>query len=238
MSTSASRDEFPDTVSELHDVSLVFWPGQAKEVRALQSVNLEVRRQEVVGVLGPSGAGKTCLLEVVAGLRTATSGSVRLLGDTMVIHSRLAARQRAKHVRFVFQADNLIPYLTVEENLHLMSRIAGTPALTKTQTAALLGDLGIARTAMAELPSRLSGGHQQRVAIARASVGEPALILADEPTARLDRRSAESALKLLRDTAIRCRSGVLLVSHDEKLLDMVSSRIVHLEDGMLTPGSP
>lgn len=236
MSTTHDMNAVDRTaVLGLHEVSLVFNEGRPTEVRALRDVTLQIRATDIVGILGPSGSGKTSLLEVAAGLRQPTRGSIQLAGQELVglSRSRISLIRR-QSVRFVFQSDNLVPYLTAVENVQIMARISTGSKMESAAALALLEKLDIPSSAGRRLPRELSGGQQQRVAIARALVGRPSLILADEPTARLDRHTATAAIQALRLAADISSAALVVVSHDEDLLGTHCDRIIRLEDGQIT----
>ena len=166
------------TVLSFHEVALVFNEGRPTEGRALHNVSFQVKAMDIVGVLGPSGSGKTSLLEVAAGLRQPTCGSIRLVGNELagLSKNRIAAIRR-QSVRFVFQSDNLVPYLSALENVLIMGRISTGTKMDPVAALALLDKLDISPSIAQRLPRELSGGQQQRVAIARALVGSPSLTI-------------------------------------------------------------
>lgn len=202
-------------------------------VHALRGIDLDLHRGEVLLMMGPSGSGKTTLLSILGGILSATSGSVRVAGAEIVGRSeRELPAIRLQHIGFVFQGFNLFPALTSIENVALaldLRGIRGKAALRRSLDA--LASVGMAERAHHH-PADLSGGQKQRVAIARALVGEPAILLADEPTAALDHASGGLVLELLRDLATRHGHAVALVTHDPRTLPY-ADRIVHVEDGRL-----
>jgi putative ABC transport system ATP-binding protein len=202
-------------------------------VHALRGVDLDVHAGEVLLMMGPSGSGKTTLLSIMGGILRATSGSVRIAGTEIVgLPERDLPAVRLRHIGFVFQGFNLFPALSAVENVALaldLRGITGKAALTRAHEA--LASVGMADRA-SHRPADLSGGQKQRVAIARALVGEPAILLADEPTAALDHTSGELVLDLLRTVATQRGRAVVLVTHDPRTLPY-ADRIVHIEDGRL-----
>jgi putative ABC transport system ATP-binding protein len=202
-------------------------------VHALRGVDLDVHAGEVLLMMGPSGSGKTTLLSIMGGILRATSGSVRIAGTEIVgLPERDLPAVRLRHIGFVFQGFNLFPALSAVENVALaldLRGIKGKAALTRAHEA--LASVGMADRA-SHRPADLSGGQKQRVAIARALVGEPAILLADEPTAALDHTSGELVLDLLRTVATQRGRAVVLVTHDPRTLPY-ADRIVHIEDGRL-----
>jgi putative ABC transport system ATP-binding protein len=206
-------------------------------VRALVDVTLDVRAGEVLLMMGPSGSGKTTLLSIMGGILDATSGSVRVQGEELVgLPERERPRIRRAHIGFVFQGFNLFPALTALENVALPLDVRGErgPAARERARTAL------ARVGLADKiethPADLSGGQKQRVAIARALVGDPSIVLADEPTAALDSTSGRTVLEILRTLAHDAGRAVVLVTHDSRAL-AYADRIVSIEDGRLREGA-
>ena len=215
-------------------VTKVYGHGQT-EVIALNDVTLRVARGEVVALLGPSGAGKSTLLTAMALINPPTSGQI-VIGGELVMDGEDAKIDlrtfRRKHLGFVFQKANLIPFLTALENVQVALEINDTPASIARQRAMyLLDHLGIGDRAD-NLPDALSGGQQQRVAVARALANDPSLILADEPTAALDSHRGRQVMELFAQVAHESNAGVIVVTHDVRALD-VFDRIVEMEDGRL-----
>jgi putative ABC transport system ATP-binding protein len=211
--------------------------GASKPV--LRDVNLSVRPGEIVILTGPSGSGKTTLLTMLGGLRAAQRGSLRILG-TELLHAEAGTLTRLRReVGFIFQAHNLLPYLTALENVRVGLEVhpawldRGRPAMDA-RAAALLAEVGLAERSR-YYPEKLSGGQKQRVAIARALAPEPRLLLADEPTAALDKESGRMAVELFRRLANEQRAAIVMVTHDNKILD-IADRVVTLEDGQLVAG--
>jgi putative ABC transport system ATP-binding protein len=202
-------------------------------VTALREADLDILPGELVAVIGPSGSGKSTLLAVIGGLVTPDSGTVEVGGvNVSVLPQGKRAHYRATTVGFVFQSFNLVPFLTARENLLLMASLAGIPKRTARRRAdELLGQLGLAGRER-DLPGRLSGGEQQRVAIARALIHEPAVLLADEPTASLDTEHGTAVVGLLaREVRQRNVAGVL-VTHDVRMT-AAADRTVKVLDGKL-----
>jgi putative ABC transport system ATP-binding protein len=205
----------------------------ATEVVAVRDLSLTVAPGEVVLVMGPSGSGKTTLLLMLGGLLRPTEGPIRLDGsDIATLGERKLPAIRLHQVGFVFQDFNLLSALTVLENVAVVATLAGGRAAEARRRAeAVLRKLGL-RDRLGYLPEKLSGGEKQRVAIARALVNDPALILADEPTANLDARAGHEVVRLLRDIAREQGRSVVIVSHDQRIRD-VADRVLWLEDGRL-----
>ncbi len=225
--------EQPAPAVRLLGVSKTYGRGRTA-VAALRGVSLEIRPGELIAVAGPSGSGKSTLLAIMGGLLTPDQGTVEVGGtDVTALPRGARARYRATKVGFVFQSLNLVPFLTARENLLLMASLAGIPRSQARQRAgALLTGLGLAGRER-DLPGKLSGGEQQRVAIARALIHQPALLLADEPTASLDtERGLAVAGLLARQVHERNIAGVL-VTHDLRMA-ATADRIVRVADGLLT----
>jgi len=202
-------------------------------VQALRGVDLDVHAGEVLLMMGPSGSGKTTLLSIMGGILQATGGSVAIAGREIVgLPERALPEVRLRHIGFVFQGFNLFPALTAAENVAIALDLRGIRGREADRRAlAALDAVGLADRAH-HRPGDLSGGQKQRVAIARALVGEPDIVLADEPTAALDHTSGERVLDLLRRVATEQRRAVVLVTHDPRTLPY-ADRIVHIEDGVL-----
>ena len=194
------------SVIELKDVSKSYGQGDAK-VDALKNVNFEAQKGEVVLIEGPSGAGKSTFLTIAGALQKPTSGEVFIEGDNVTNYSpKQADALRLDKIGFVLQAYNLVPYLTVREQFILVDKVKKTGNLSKEALDGLLDELGISQL-VNKYPKELSGGQQQRVAIARALYADPAIILADEPTASLDSEKVEEVKGESRDidTIIFCQ---------------------------------
>lgn len=202
-------------------------------VYAVRQVTLEIKPGEFVLVVGPSGCGKTTLLNLLGGLDRPTFGEVALEGQ---VYSKLdengLARLRRTKVGFVFQFFNLLTDLTTEENVMLPMQLVGLPpAQTRARAKELLAAVGMAGRA-AHSPFELSGGEQQRVAVARALANNPTVILADEPTGNLDRRSGTGVIGLFRRLNRELRQTFVVVSHDLSFTEH-ADRVVHMEDGQI-----
>ena len=184
-------------------------------------------------LMGPSGSGKTTLLSIMGCILRPTSGSVRIRGrEVSLLKERELPRVRLRHVGFIFQSFNLFRALTATENVALPLELNGVgKSEARLRAAALLDAVGLTARAQAR-PGELSGGEKQRVAIARALIGEPDLVLADEPTAALDSRSGRAVLGVLRDLSRAQGRAVVIVSHDNRATAFVD-RVVYIEDGRI-----
>ena len=225
-----------ESVISVCDVSKTYFSG-AVATRALDAVSMKVYPGEVVFLVGPSGSGKTTLLSIMGCLLRPTSGRVVVAGEDVTgwREKRLPA-VRLNQIGFVFQAFNLFPNLTATENILLTLDIKGIrgPAARR-RAAELLESVGLAPE-HARYPADLSGGQKQRVAIARALAADPAVLLADEPTAALDSHSGASVIRLLCDLAHERNRGVVVVTHDSRVMDY-ADRIVRIEDGRIADAS-
>jgi putative ABC transport system ATP-binding protein len=201
------------------------------QVTAVQDVSLTVAPGEIVLIMGPSGSGKTTLLSMLGALLRPSEGSVQL--NNIVLSALSESRLpevRLRQFGFIFQDFNLLSALTALENVALVGQLAGLKAGAARQRAvALLTELGLDQR-LHFLPEKLSGGEKQRVAIARALVNDPALILADEPTANLDSKIGHDIMRLLQRIAHEQHRSVVIVSHDQRIKD-IADRVLWLEDG-------
>ena len=210
-----------------------FFGHDATRVHVLSGINFTASAGKMVLILGPSGSGKSTLLTIAGGLQTPTSGTVTVAGKALTTMTKKQRDQlRLTQIGFILQAYNLVPYLTVAEQFTLVDRVKRTGNLNSAQLTQLLADLGIAEL-QHKYPAELSGGQQQRVAIARALYPDPAIVLADEPTAALDSPRVVKVGQLLATLAREYHKAVIVVTHDLRLRDF-ADEIYHLEDGRLT----
>ncbi len=216
---------------QIRQVSKVFAPHQNVEVRALSDIELSIHRGEFAVLSGPSGSGKTTLLNIIGGLDGASSGEVVLDGITVTgLDEKELSRLRRDHIGFVFQAYNLIPVLSARENIEYVMRLQGrSEQECRARTQEIAAKLGISHL-LDQLPNQLSGGQQQRVAVARAVASKPKLILADEPTANLDSKSAANLMDMMQQ--LNEDEGITIVfsSHDPLVISKAKHSIV-LRDG-------
>ena len=220
----------------LAGVTRVFREGETERV-VLRGVDAEIRRGEVVALLGRSGSGKSTLLHLIGGIDLPTSGEIEVAGVSLTRaseHARTLFRRR--HVGFVFQFFNLIPTLTVEENLLLPLELNGRGGEPARRTVhALLDEVGL-RDRAATFPERLSGGEQQRVAVARALVHDPDLVLADEPTGNLDLDTGRQVLRLLDRLTRQAGKTLVVVTHAAEVAGL-ADRTLRLQEGHLVAGA-
>lgn len=212
----------------------VYGADQPVPVRALDEVDFQVRTGEFIAIAGPSGSGKTTLMNAIGGLDQPTSGEVIVDGqDLGALNRSERAGFRLHHIGFVFQAYNLIPVLTAEENAEFCLLLQGVPAQERhARVKGVLQNLGIAPELLKRRPHELSGGQQQRIAIARALVSQPKLILADEPTANLDSKTGARLLDYMK--AMNEKTGITFIfsTHDPMVMER-AGRMVRLQDGRI-----
>ena len=218
------------TILETKDLCKYYGSG-ATEVRALDGVNMSVESGEFVAIVGTSGSGKSTLLHMLGGLDRPTSGSVTVDGQKLFdLSDEALTIFRRRKIGFVFQAYNLVPVLSVYENIVLPLQLDGRSVDT-----AFLDDvvqaLGLGEK-LSSLPNQLSGGQQQRVAIARALAAKPAIILADEPTGNLDSKTSQDVLGLIKVTSQKYAQTTVMITHNEEIAQM-ADRIVRIEDGRI-----
>ena len=206
---------------------------EAEEVQAVRGVSLTIEPGEFTAMAGPSGSGKTTLLNLIGGLTRVTRGQVWVVGQDMTVMSnREMARLRRDHIGFIFQAYNLLPVLTAAENAEFPLLLQGADIGERRQRVNALFE----RTGLAGLedrrPGKLSGGQQQRVAVIRAVVGEPALVLADEPTANLDSEASNQLLDMMEELNRDLGTTFVFATHDPRVMDR-ARRLVRLVDGAI-----
>jgi len=217
-------------IVELEDVTKHYRQG-ALEVAALRGLTLKVARGEFTALCGPSGSGKTTTLNLIGALDKPTSGSVKLEGsDLGPLSRRTLSHLRRDRIGFVFQAYNLMPVLTAYENAEIVLSLQGVDPPTRRQRVMkLLADVGLEGLADRR-PDELSGGQQQRVAIARAIASDPAVVLADEPTANVDSETAEKLLDIMENLNRDRGITFLFSTHDPRVMDR-ARRVVRIVDG-------
>ena len=220
-------------ILEARGVSRTFTPRGGTSVDAVRAVSVAIRPGELVVVAGPSGSGKTTLLHLLAAIESPTAGDILIEGAHVNRLPRAAkANLRLTRLGLIFSEHNLSPALTVAENVDLPLALRGLPATERAERVdAALTRLGVARLAR-RFPDALSSGEQQRVAIARAVAGNPAALIADEPTAHLDSEAAGALLQLLQELVIERRMAAVVASHDPAVVGL-AGRVLRLRDGAM-----
>lgn len=217
-------------ILEVKNLCKTYGKGET-EVKALNNVSFSVDKGEFVAIIGPSGSGKSTLLHILGGVDVPTSGSVIINGeDISKLNETALAIFRRRQIGLIYQFYNLIPILTVEENLTLPLRLDGRKP-DERQTEYLVKTLGL-ENRLDHLPNQLSGGQQQRVSIGRALINNPALMLADEPTGNLDSENSREIVSLLRKFNKEQNQTVIIITHDERIA-LAADRIIEIEDGKI-----
>ena len=220
-------------ILETRDLKKQYGTGETA-VHPLAGVNLSVENGEFVAVVGTSGSGKSTLLHMLGGLDRATSGKVYVDGkDIFALKDEELTIFRRRKIGFVFQSFNLVPVLSVYENIVLPLQLDG-----KTVDNAFIGEIAEAlglKEKLNVLPNQLSGGQQQRVAIARALAAKPAILLADEPTGNLDSRTSQDVMGLLKTTSTKFAQTIVMITHNEEIAQL-ADRIIRIEDGRIVTG--
>lgn len=219
-------------VISVNNLNHYFGQGTLRK-QALFDINLDIFPGEIVIMTGPSGSGKTTLLTLLGGLRSAQEGSLKILDQEICGASKQQLTQLRKQIGYIFQAHNLMTFLTAKQNVR-MSLELHKEYLNQDMDAmavSMLETVGLGHRAD-YYPDSLSGGQKQRVAIARALISHPKIVLADEPTAALDKKSGRDVVELMQKLAKEQRCTILLVTHDNRILD-IADRIVYMEDGQL-----
>ena len=200
----------------------------------LFDISLNIYAGEIVIMTGPSGSGKTTLLSLIGGLRSVQDGSLKFLGEELYGASQNQLVHIRRNIGYIFQAHNLLGFLTARQNVQmaveLNNSISQSAAIS--QSEEMLTSVGL-QERINYYPDNLSGGQKQRIAIARALVNHPPLVLADEPTAALDKQSGRDVVEIMQRLAKDQGTAILLVTHDNRILD-IADRIVEMEDGLLT----
>ncbi|GBE53903.1 lipoprotein-releasing system ATP-binding protein LolD [archaeon BMS3Bbin15] len=224
------------TVIELENVYKVYQMGKEK-VTALKDVDVAIDKGEFISVIGPSGGGKSTLMQIMGCLDQPSSGSVYIDGlSTSKLRDSKLAKLRGKKIGFVFQASYLYPTLNVRENVELPMLIQGTaPSIRRERAEKILLDIGGLENIMAHFPSEISGGQQQRVAIARALANDPAIILADEPTGNIDSKQSQQVMDVF--TSLHDRGyTIIIATHDMDVANVVikkGGRMIKIKDGQV-----
>ena len=219
------------SILEVQHISKTYGKGETK-VDALNDVSFSVEQGEFVAIIGPSGSGKSTLLHILGGVDTPSSGNVIINGvNIATLNETALAIFRRRQIGLIYQFYNLIPILTVEENLTLPLLLDGRKP-DKRQIEELINTLGLEKR-IKHLPNQLSGGQQQRVSIGRALVNNPALLLADEPTGNLDSENSREIISLLRKFNKEHKQTVIIITHDERIA-VSADRVIAIEDGRIT----
>ncbi|PZF91285.1 hemin ABC transporter ATP-binding protein [Listeria ivanovii] len=216
----------------MKNISKSYQDGE-QVIEVLKNVSLEVSQGEFVAIVGPSGAGKSTFLSIAGALLSPTKGEISI-GDKRLnnFSGKKLTKVRLEKIGFIFQGANLIPYLNVRDQLLLIAELAGKKGKeAKEKADALLNELGLTARRN-NYPESLSGGEKQRVAIARALMNNPDIILADEPTASLDANRGHKVVQMIADEVKRKNKAAIMVTHDERVLDLVD-RVIRIEDGYL-----
>lgn len=219
-------------IVECTDIKKTYQQGKIV-VTALGGVSLSIEKGGFVALAGPSGSGKTTMLNIIGGLDSADSGRVIVNGSTLdkMSQSELAVL-RLHNIGFVFQAYNLIPVLSALENVEFVMLLQGVPPAERRERAKnILDDVGLEDT-YNRRPAELSGGQQQRVAVARAIVSDPAIVLADEPTANLDSKTGQGLLEMMKEMNEKKKVTFIFSTHDQMVMDY-ARRLVHIRDGLV-----
>lgn len=213
---------------KLKDVTKIYHMGEV-EIRATDNISFSIKKGEFVVIVGPSGAGKTTVLNILGGMDTATSGTLLVDGEEITAYdSRRLTGYRRDDIGFVFQFYNLIPNLTALENVELALQICKDPLDAKK----VLEDVGLGDR-LDNFPAQLSGGEQQRVSIARALAKNPKLLLCDEPTGALDYNTGKAILKLLQNMCRERGMTVIVITHNQALAPM-ADRLIHIKNGQVS----
>ena len=218
------------TILETRDLKKYYGAGDT-QVKALDGVDLSVEQGEFVAIVGTSGSGKSTLLHMLGGLDRPTSGTVTVDGkDIFALKDEALTIFRRRKVGFVFQSYNLVPVLSVWENIVLPIQLDGA-RVDEAYVQEVVAALGLEKK-LRSLPGQLSGGQQQRVAIARALATKPAILLADEPTGNLDSKTSQDVLSLMKVTGQKFAQTMVMITHNEEIAQM-ADRIVRIEDGRI-----
>lgn len=237
MSTSIISDEFrhpttatPEIAVQIRNLNYYYGQGDLRK-QVLFDINLDLPTGQIVIMTGPSGSGKTTLLTLIGALRTVQEGSLQVLGQEIVGLTNAQLVKVRRNIGFIFQAHNLFDSLTASQNVEMAVELTQSWREKRKLAIDMLSQLGLGERVDYK-PNALSGGQKQRVAIARALVNRPTLVLADEPTAALDKKSGREVVTLLQHLAQEQDCTILMVTHDNRILD-VADRIINLVDGHL-----
>ena len=221
-----------ESVISISNLNHYFGEGGLRK-QVLFDINLEIKTGEIVIMTGPSGSGKTTLLTLMGGLRSAQEGSLKILGQEILDAKKVQLTKLRRQIGYIFQAHNLMTFLTARENVRMSLELHDNflNQDIDAKAIAILSTVGLADR-VDYYPEKLSGGQKQRVAIARALVSHPKIVLADEPTAALDKKSGRDVVEIMQKLAKEQGCAILLVTHDNRILD-IADRIIYMEDGQL-----
>lgn len=219
-----------DPIIEITNLNFSYGTGELVR-QVLKNINLTIHPGEIVIMTGPSGSGKTTLLSIIGALRSASKGSVKVFGNQLIEANHQFKNQTRLGIGFIFQGHNLIKSLSAIQNVCISLELRNNYTEEKRieEAAKILTEVGLGNH-LHSLPEQLSGGQKQRVSIARALVSNPQLILADEPTAALDKNTGQEIVHILKESAKERNAAILMGTHDTRILD-IADRIIHLEDG-------
>ena len=220
------------TLIDVRNLDFSFGSGELEQP-VLKNVSISIHKSEIVLMTGPSGSGKTTFLTVIGGLRNASKGSVKVLDQQLINSTEQVKVTVRRQIGYIFQQHNLLKSLTALQNVSMAIELFdGMPEKERLDRAAeMLKSVGLGDRIHYK-PGQLSGGQCQRVSIARALVRKPKIVLADEPTASLDKQSGQEAVSILKQLARESGTTILLVTHDYRILD-IADRVVELEDGVI-----
>ncbi|MBD2112505.1 MULTISPECIES: DevA family ABC transporter ATP-binding protein [Cyanophyceae] len=230
LSTSSPTSEVTASSVQVRHLDYFFGRGDLRK-QVLFDISLDLHPGQIVIMTGPSGSGKTTLLTLIGALRSASEGSLKVLNQELVGMGNRKLVEIRRNIGFIFQAHNLFESLTAAQNVEMAVELTGNFRGKRRLAVDILSQVGLAERADYK-PAALSGGQKQRVAIARALVNQPKLILADEPTAALDKKSGRDVVTLMQQLASEKGCTILMVTHDNRILD-VADRIINLVDGRL-----
>ncbi|MDZ8187614.1 MAG: DevA family ABC transporter ATP-binding protein [Nostoc sp. ChiSLP02] len=221
-----------EAVIAVRNLNHYFGEGALRK-QVLFDINLDIKAGEIVIMTGPSGSGKTTLLTLMGGLRSAQDGSLKILGEEIRGAKKQQLTKLRRNIGYIFQAHNLMTFLTAKENVRMSLELHEDflDGDIDAKAIAILETVGLGER-VDYYPEKLSGGQKQRVAIARALVSHPKIVLADEPTAALDKKSGRDVVELMQKLAKEQGCTILLVTHDNRILD-IADRIIYMEDGQL-----
>lgn len=226
----SANESSDNLVVRIRGLNYFFGQGDLRK-QVLHNIHLDLPRGQIVIMTGPSGSGKTTLISLIGGLRSAYEGSLTVLGRELVGLSGTQLVEVRRNIGFIFQMHNLFESLTASQNVEMAVELTDDWAEKRQRSVEVLNSLGLSDR-IDYKPKALSGGQKQRVAIARALVNQPQLILADEPTAALDKKSGREVVNLMQTLAKDFDRTILMVTHDNRILD-VADRIINLIDGSL-----